>query len=77
MNAEDSEDRPIAVLVDKIQDVLVGHKIEYVMTALCSIIGHARFDMYGDDMTKREFIAKLVEDIGACYEHAKEESKNG
>ena len=77
MNAEDVDfSGAINSLVDRIQDVLEGEKMEHVMPALFALVGSSGFHRY-TDMSKREFIAAAVESIETYYERAKEENNNG
>ena len=74
MNAEDMDDgyESIANLIDRIQDVLQGQRIQHVMPALCALIGHAGYDMYSDEMSKQKFIAQVVSEVEEAYETARE-----
>lgn len=79
MNAEDMDDEhgKVADLIDRIQDVLHGQRIEHVMPALCALIGHAGYDMYGDEMSKQKFIAQVVSEVEESYETARERGTHG
>lgn len=77
MNAEDVDfSGAINSLVDRIQDVLEGEKMEHVMPALFALIGSSGFHRYSH-MSKQNFIASAVESIETYYERAKEEHNNG
>lgn len=67
----------IAELIDRIQDVLDGQRIEHVMPALCALIGHAGYDLYADDMSKQRFIAQVVSEVEDAYQTAKKGKENG
>ena len=64
------------LLIDKIQDVLEGQKMEHVMAALCTLVGYAGADNFSD-MRKQEYIANVVNDISEAYDAAKERTQNG
>ena len=77
MNAEDVDfDGAINSLINRIQDLLEGEKMEIVMPALFALIGSSGFHTY-TDMSKREFIAAAVESIETYYERTKKEHNNG
>ena len=76
MNAEDVDfSGAINSLVNRIQDVLEGEKMEHVMPALFALIGSSGFHRYSY-MSKQNFIARAVESIETYYERAKEETNN-
>ena len=77
MNAEDTDyNKQIDALLDKIQDVLEGERMEVVMTALLALVGHAGFYRYSN-LSKQELIAYSVNTIEQYYEKAKKEFDNG
>jgi hypothetical protein len=69
MKFTDQEMEECLALAQTIGHLLHNKDFEVSMTALCLILAEGGIQKR-DNMTKRQFVANVVETVGSCYEFA-------